>query len=89
MTVVVLVALLLAGVAGIAALTPGEGTGRDSIQPDNATPIPMEVTVTPPEVTPDPDFTQEVPGPATSPGISESESPAASAAPVANTGQQR
>lgn len=64
---VVLVALLLAGVAGLAALTPGEGARQESIQPDSATPIPLEITVIPPEVTPEPDFARSVPGPATSP----------------------
>jgi len=68
---IVFVALLLAGVAGFAALTPGEGARQESIQPDSGTPIPLEITVIPPEVTPEPDFAQSVPGSATGPATPE------------------
>lgn len=74
---VVLVALLLAGVAGFAALTPGEGARQESIQSESATAIPLEITVIPPEVTPEPDFARSVPGPATGPANPEPTLPGA------------
>jgi hypothetical protein len=85
---VVFIALLLAGVTAFAALTAGEGTGRDSIQPDSATPIPLEVTVTPPQATPEPDFAWDGPG-AMDDEMLEPGLPAPSAAPIIDPGQRR
>jgi hypothetical protein len=53
---VALLALVLASVTAIAAVTSGADGGRQAITPDEATPIPLEITVVPPEVTPDPDL---------------------------------
>src|SRR3989304_5826215 len=64
---VLLLALLLTAVAAFAALTTSEGEGRGGVVPGAETPIPLEITVVPPEVTPDPDFAQNAPLPAAAP----------------------
>ena len=82
---VLLLALFLTAVAAFAALTTGEGEGRDGVAPGAETPIPLEITVVPPEVTPDPDFAQNAPLPAAAPERHEPERPAAPEAPATDS----
>jgi hypothetical protein len=66
MGAVVLFALFLAAVGAIAAQPPsGNDLEAPGPLPDES-PIPVEVTVVPPEVTPDPEFTEAIPEPESS-----------------------
>jgi hypothetical protein len=61
MGVVVLFAMFLAAVGVIAAQSPSGGDVEAPVPLPDESPVPVEITVTPPEVTPDPEYTEAIP----------------------------